>query len=242
MIYIAICDDSAECREELEGYCRDFFAGTQEIRCETFSSGEAFLKSAGGRQEPFDIALLDVEMEKINGIQVKKWLEESGDTQILFVTSHDEYMPQAFGYHVFGFLKKPIEYAEFAEKMRSLTDVLERKRRFVMVSTMRGRRKILLRDIDYIKGDGKYTYFYLKHTAGGEEKFLEDRSYGYWKETLRDCDFVEIKKGYLINFANVTEMEDGAVVFENGTSITCSARKRRMIRDYFEAYVEEHAR
>ena len=42
MIYIAICDDSAECREELEGYCRDFFAGTQEIRCETFSSGEAF--------------------------------------------------------------------------------------------------------------------------------------------------------------------------------------------------------
>ena len=107
------------------------------------------------------------------------------------------------------------------------------KRRFVMVSTMRGQRKILLRDIDYIKGDGKYTYFYLKHTAGGEEKFLEDRSYGYWKETLRDCDFVEIKKGYLINFANVTEMEDGAVVFENGTSITCSARKRRMIRDYF---------
>ena len=172
MIYIAICDDSAECREELEGYCRDFFAGTQEIRCETFSSGEAFLKSAGGRQEPFDIALLDVEMEKINGIQVKKWLEESGDTQILFVTSHDEYMPQAFGYHVFGFLKKPIEYTEFKEKMRSLTDVLERKRRFVMVSTMRGRRKILLRDIDYIKGDGKYTYFYLKHTAGGEEKFL----------------------------------------------------------------------
>ena len=57
-----------------------------------------------------------------------------------------------------------------------------------------------------------------------------------------ECDFVEIKKGYLINFANVTEMEDGAVVFENGTSITCSARKRRMIRDYFETYVEEHAR
>ena len=27
MIYIAICDDSAECRAELEGYCRDFFCG-----------------------------------------------------------------------------------------------------------------------------------------------------------------------------------------------------------------------
>lgn len=242
MIYIAICDDNAECREDLEGYCRDFFAGTQEIQCEKFSSGEEFLKSAEGRQEPFDIALLDIEMEKISGIQVKKWLEESGDTQILFVTSHDEYMPQAFGYHVFGFLKKPIEYTAFQEKMQSLTDVLERKRRFVMVSTMSGQRKLLLRDIDYIKGAGKYTYFYLKHTAGGEEKFLENRGCGYWKEMLRDCDFMEIKKGYLINIANVTEMEDGAVVFENGTSITCSARKRRMIRDYFATYVEEHAR
>ena len=26
-----------------------------------------------------------------------------GDTQILFVTSHDDIYPQAFGYHVFGF-------------------------------------------------------------------------------------------------------------------------------------------
>ena len=69
MIYIAICDDSAECREEWKDTAEIFFAGTQEIRCETFSSGEAFLKSVGGRQEPFDIALLDIEMEKINGIR-----------------------------------------------------------------------------------------------------------------------------------------------------------------------------
>lgn len=242
MIYIAICDDDGECRKNLERFCEKFFAGREETTLVSFASGEDFLKDVERRIESFDLVLLDIEMNGISGLQVKRYLEKTQDIQILFVTGYDSYMPQAFGYRVFGFLKKPVQYGEFEGKMRELLQILEPKRRFVVAVSSTGKRKIFLRDINWIEAKGKYVIFSLKRGEKAERLLTEYRSYGYWKEKLQDCDFREIRKGCLANFENVTAVEAGTVIFQSGESMRCSVRKRTEIIRYFESYIDEHAR
>lgn len=105
---IAICDDHDVTREALKGFCRDFFAGKKlrEIEIEEYASGEQYLAA-----EEADILLLDIEMGQMNGIEVKERLQrQQAEARILFVTSYDEFMEEAYGRNVFGFLKKPLQY------------------------------------------------------------------------------------------------------------------------------------
>lgn len=59
--------------------------------------------------DSLDILILDIEMPEMSGIEVKKRLERiRNHTLILYVTGHVEFMQEAFGTYVFGFVEKNI--------------------------------------------------------------------------------------------------------------------------------------
>ena len=104
---IGICDDILSEREVLKEYCLSL--GYKSIFL--YESGEALLKSSDGKT--LDALLLDIEMDKINGIIIKEFLENTDAfTYIIFITNHCEYMPQAFGRNVISFLQKPVTIHE----------------------------------------------------------------------------------------------------------------------------------
>ena len=88
MITIGICDDDFAVREVLRFYCDRFFEGRQ-YKVSEYVSGKEFLE--GNRSEPCtDILLLDIEMEDLDGLQVKNILHrQKKEVRILFVTSND---------------------------------------------------------------------------------------------------------------------------------------------------------
>ena len=69
---IAICDDDKSFRDLLEKHLKNYFDERSiPLNFFQFSSGEDLLKS----DMLFDLAFLDVEMEKINGIDTGKALK-----------------------------------------------------------------------------------------------------------------------------------------------------------------------
>lgn len=80
---IGICDDILSEREVLKEYCLSL--GYKSIFL--YESGEALLKSSDGKT--LDALLLDIEMDKINGIIIKEFLENTDAfTYIIFITNH----------------------------------------------------------------------------------------------------------------------------------------------------------
>ena len=104
---IAVCDDQVIYREELIKQCKTILNENTYYGC--FDSGECLLHA----EEEFDLLFLDIEMTGMDGIQVKDILEQKQSSmKIIFLTSHEERMIEAFGNHVIGFLKKPIQRME----------------------------------------------------------------------------------------------------------------------------------
>lgn len=243
MIRIAICDDESWYRETLRGFCETYFAenGYHNLLAE-YASGEELLEAmAKVKQngEPFaDLLLLDIEMPGIDGIRLKDLMQrEHKSVRILFVTSHSEAMPEAFGSRVFGFLQKPVKYEEFQRKMGPVLADIREEERYEIVEHMFETRKIYRKQIRYIQGEGKYTQLYLE---GEADALFSDRSLGSWKERLEEDGFFLCHKCYLVNFYHVKSIGE-EILLKGGGRVPVSRRMRKECMEQYRKYLWEKA-
>ena len=106
---IAVCDDEQIFGDDVVKKLKE-----QSEHCEIseYISGEELLNSS----MEFDMIFLDIEMTGINGINAAFTLRERGyDGMIIFLTSHTEFMPDAFKVKAFRFLDKPLDSEKFNE-------------------------------------------------------------------------------------------------------------------------------
>ena len=83
-----------------------------ELQAETFASEEELFEEIDNG-EGFDILFLDIEMRKMDGIELgKKLRERSYQTLIIYVSGFDQYMRQLFEAEPFRFLSKPLKQEE----------------------------------------------------------------------------------------------------------------------------------
>ncbi len=99
--------------------------GENNLTC--FTSAQAALNYAG--ENKIDVAFLDIEMARMNGLLLAKSLKEiNGDMNIIFVTGFSDYAIEAFKMHASGYIMKPINSARIKEELlnlRKLTAVSE---------------------------------------------------------------------------------------------------------------------
>lgn len=104
---IGICDDDRFQREYLSKLCVEC-ADELGIDCDIveFSTRYEVLNYQG---EMLTLLLLDIEMEGINGIELKEHIEHSDMVwRIIFISSHEECVWSAFGINTLAFERKPI--------------------------------------------------------------------------------------------------------------------------------------
>ena len=76
-----------------------------------------------------DLALLDIDMPDMNGIELAKIIKlRYPKMKIIFLTSYPQYAVDAFHLHVSGYLLKPVDPKELAAEVSyALSDLVERK-------------------------------------------------------------------------------------------------------------------
>lgn len=212
-----------------------------------YSSGEelwAALKASGegrdSKESLWDILLLDIELQGMSGIRLKELLQEKRqELRILFVTSHGEAMPEAFGRQVFGFLRKPLEYEAFRQKMDTVVADIKDYEKYVMVENGLGVMEIFLNQLQYIQASEKYTYLFLE---GENEPVFSKRSLGAWRELLAEEWFCQCHKSYLVNLGQVRGMRENEIVLEGEKRIPLSRRMKKEWKEQYRKYLWEKAR
>lgn len=98
---IAICDDDLVLNRKLHQFIFETYHDI-DLRIDEYRSGEEFLQKISTSKLTYDLLLLDIEMDKVNGITVAKELKQlSPKTFVVFITSHDEFA--TVGYEVSAF-------------------------------------------------------------------------------------------------------------------------------------------
>jgi two-component system LytT family response regulator len=74
-----------------------------------------------------DVALLDLQMPEVNGLEVVRLLRRDAMPLVIFVTAFDEYAVRAFEMNAVDYLTKPVTEARLGEAFRRVRDRLGRR-------------------------------------------------------------------------------------------------------------------
>lgn len=109
---IAICDDESSDLKLINEYCTQY---NPEMVTSCFSSGEALL--AAYEKDFYDLLFLDIEMGKLNGLEVGAILAKKPiKPVIVFTTQSLNYAVHGYGIAI-KYLPKPISYDTFSKTM-----------------------------------------------------------------------------------------------------------------------------
>lgn len=77
------------------------------------------------KENPVDIAFLDIVMKDINGIELAKLLKKIYPMiNIIFVTGHSDYAVDAFSIRASGYLMKPVQAKDIKDELKNLRNPL----------------------------------------------------------------------------------------------------------------------
>ena len=201
MYRIAVVDDLEEERAGLGAFLRRY-ADERKLQLTVcaFEDGESFLRSY---ENNFEIVLMDIEMQGIDGMETARRLRERDEKVcLLFVTYMANYAVEGYSVRALDFLVKPVSYENFGMKMdRALTAADRARKKEIIVSAAEGDRRVRLDELYYVE---VMNHTLLYHTKDGT---LSVRG------SIRDCeerltpyDFARCNKSYLVNMNYVTEI------------------------------------
>lgn len=227
---IVICDDEQVYRDEILSKCKDYL-WENEVTYSCFTSAEELL----GCGILFDFLFLDIEMAGMDGIELKEILEKKNNqAKIIFLTSHEERMSEAFGSNVIGFLSKPVQ----EEKLCPIIEKMKMYSNRQLVEWEEDGRfySFYAEDISYIEAQDKYTLVVIN-----KERYLVRRTLKMWEELLPTDVFCKVNRSFLMNldlfhkFKNEFTLNDGKVIH-------ISRKDKPLIEEKYKAYIRKKMR
>ena len=237
-----IIDDEDHCittlKWDLKKYCPEV-----EI-VGTASDGEKGLVLITGITP--DLVFLDVEMPRLNGIDMLERLDVI-DFKVIFTTAYDKYAIKAFKLSAVDYLLKPIDKDELIQaidrveilKVKNSGEQIETVKhnlnprselKKIVIPTSEGLLFFDVNEIINIEAQSNYSYIYFKDNT----KLLSSKNLKEFEESLPDDTFFRCHRSHLINMNYIKKYvkgEGGIIVLSNEREVEVSRRKKNEFLD-----------
>ena len=156
---IAIIDDEQVQREYLLTIINSW-KKSSELNIKTFHNAESFLFDYEDNKD-YDILLLDIEMDKINGIELAQKVRKDNErVQIIFITGFADYMSLGFDVSALHYLMKPVSKEKLHQVLDKAVKLLSKKESNIIIKVDGQNIIIKLTNIVYVESFGHYISIY----------------------------------------------------------------------------------
>lgn len=164
-----------------------------------------------------DVALLDIQMPEINGIDLLSLL--SHKPFVIFTTAYDNYAVEAFRLNSLDYLLKPyplIHLKQAIDKAKhALTQSHQAKEAVIKLSSRFGekRQRLISKQGDRIFIINPNEIYFIKSEQStalawdGEKYHVLSETLDTLSEELEGCDFIRVHRSYLINIDKISEIQ-----------------------------------
>lgn len=233
-VSVALCDDEPGDLNELETMTKELMEA-EKIFCGISQFGDAAsLLSAIEKGERFDILLLDVMMEHLNGMELAASLRSRGNqAAIIFISSNRELALQGYEVSAARYLAKPIQREKLREALLyCYRTYLTRKE--ILLPTTDGQRRILISDLMYIETWDRGTRLVLvdgECKTGAKISELERR--------LPKDRFVCCHRTLLVNLAFIQSIRYCELTLKNGQALPVSKYRQTQMKESLMRYLRD---
>lgn len=231
MIDVAICDDDVTITGKLDEFlCNYTKKNGVRIETEVFWDGKTLVNEIN-KGKRYDLIFLDIEMKHENGIQAARKIRQvDRNTFIVYITSYEQYMKDAFSVRPFRFIVKPFEISEVAVAFEEAYEEIIAADSCFRYRYERVEHKILVKDIIFFKSNKRKIYIYTTHgeyemygkLSNIEQLFLKGK-----------ITFMRIHQSFLVNYTYIEAIGYDYVTLYNGTRLSISEdRKKKICEQY----------
>lgn len=214
---IAVCDDNETDLQYITGMVNAWaMQGLIPVSIRTFSSAESFLFHYSENKD-YDILLLDVEMGKINGIDLAKQIRvQNGSVQIVFITGYPDFIAEGYEVSALHYLMKPVKPEKLIEVLDRAVNLSQKERPYLLVCSERETIRISFDDIYYAESQGHYM---LIHTKPAQYRVRMTVS-GLLEKL--DESFYRCGRSFVVSLRHICRITKNEVFLENQVSIPLS--------------------
>lgn len=193
---IAICDDEAADVQFLSKLVMHWASENKyRISIENFNSSEEFLFKAADKKS--DILLLDVEMGKMNGVELAREVRKNNsEMQIIFVTGYMEYIQEGYEVEALNYLLKPITNEKLFAVLNRAVERLKACEKALLLTVSDEIIRIPLYEIKYVEVRKNYVTIHagkdyeVKKTLSELEKNLDDSFFRTGRSFIVNLRFI----------------------------------------------------
>lgn len=226
MLRIAICDDSSlDLKSIKEMTLNLLYSLNLEHEILEYNNGKDLLDSPIS----FDLILLDIEMDNMDGITVARELRKyNNESKIIFITNSVNYLQVGYTVKAERYLVKPLDKQEFDYELTSVlkNQIIDNK--FILDKRI-GPYKLYLRDIIYIEFYDRKTITHKEN-----EKISTYITLKEWRIWLDNHNFSQSHKAFLVNLKYIENICNDSVILTTNIELPLSRKfKDEFKRNYY---------
>lgn len=231
MLKIAICDDDEKDRMAVnEVLMKIKYDMAIDFDIKYFSSGEDLCNDIKGNS--YDILLLDIQMNGIDGIETAKQIRSYGEkSKIVFTSSYDERVKELFRVDTVDFIDKPVTEDRLKNAFEVIIESLSDKISIFEYTHNRIQYQINQDDILYFESSNHKITIVTK----ADRIEISESLKWVWEQLSSSKLFAIVNRSYIINFNYVNEISNTKVLMNDDVDISISRNhKEELLKKYMK--------
>lgn len=229
-----MCDDNPASIEILEKYFDILNDST--IDYDVYFSAEELYRYKLNNELTYDIYILDIEMQGMNGLELAKTIRTNEpNALIIFLTSYSEYVFDVFEVITFDFLLKPITFKRFQKVLQKASTYFNMNKKLFSFSYCKKNFSIPCSEIMYIDKSGRKAFLHTPKSTYTLNMTLSN--------ILTHVDpnlFGKIRSSCIVNLEYVQEVVRDELLLKNGESLFVSRNYRHTIKSQHLNFIRNH--
>ena len=210
---IAICDDMEQDTQYIASTVHKW-AKKEDVTVDVyiFSSAESFLFHQADNKD-FDILLLDIEMQTMNGVELAKRIRQENEAvQIIFITGYTDYIAEGYEVSALNYLMKPLSENKLFEVLNRAVLKIRKNEKSLFLSLSGETVRIPIYEIKYLEVQQNYVTIHAK------EDYTVKKTLGEFELEL-DERFYRTGRSFIVNLSCVDKITKTGVFLSDGSVI-----------------------
>lgn len=227
---LLICDDDRPFAEDLRLRILDHFKGPSwKISIDCISDIERLAKIDAAK---YDVAFLDIDMGKINGISLARRMRKQHSNLILvFITNYVQYSLDGYEVHALRYLLKSQLDEKLLPCLNAVMVAYRKDRNLVRFSSNNIEIDILPSHMVFAETKERRLKIHLINEA--RSSLMVSMTMSKLEELLAPRGFLRIHQSFLVNMAYIQQIKSNGIWLKDGTRLPISARNYQELKQEY---------